>query len=53
VMAVDSQGHPVSDLKAEDFQILDNGRPRDIVWFRPVSRKGSEGPRDFHPPRPF
>jgi len=40
VAAVDSQGQPVPDLRSEDFQLLDNGKPRKIVMLRPVHRKG-------------
>jgi len=47
VIAVDRQGQPVPNLRAEDFQILDNGKPRDIAWFRPVSRKGLKAPATF------
>src|SRR5580698_3829976 len=34
VTAVDSTGRPAADLRAEDFQILDNGKQRKIAWFR-------------------
>jgi VWFA-related protein len=40
VAAVDSHGQPVPGLRAEDFQILDNGKPRKIVMVRPLHRKG-------------
>jgi VWFA-related protein len=40
VTAVDSQGLPVPGLRAEDFQVVDNGKPRKIVMLRPVHRKG-------------
>jgi VWFA-related protein len=40
VTAVDSRGQPVPGLRAEDFQVLDNGKPRKIVMVRPVHRKG-------------
>lgn len=42
VTAVDSQGRPVSDLRAEDFQILDNGKPRKIASFRALPGKRSQ-----------
>jgi VWFA-related protein len=42
VTAVDSRGQPAADLRAEDFQILDNGKPRKIVWFRALQRKRSQ-----------
>src|SRR5580704_1294770 len=40
VTAVDGHGQPVTDLRTEDFQILDNGKPRKAAWLRPVSRRG-------------
>ena len=40
VAAVDSHGQPVPGLRAEDFQILDNGKARKIVMVRPLHRKG-------------
>jgi len=39
VTAVDSHGQPVPGLRAEDFQVLDNGKPRKIVMVRPVHRQ--------------
>src|SRR5579871_3451281 len=33
--AVDSSGAPVKDLKPDDYQITDQGRPQRIVSFRP------------------
>jgi VWFA-related protein len=41
VAAFDSRGQPVPDLRAEDFQILDNGKPRKVVWLRPVHRNSA------------
>ena len=38
---VDGRGQPVPGLRAEDFQVLDNGKPRKIVMLRPVHRKGT------------
>jgi len=36
VVVRDKKGHPVTDLKAEDFQVLDNGTPKKISSFRLV-----------------
>ena len=47
VTAVDGRGQPVTDLTAEDFQILDNGKPRKIVWVHPLSRQGLKPPATF------
>ena len=33
VVATDSHGQPVHDLKARDFSVLDNGKPQEIVTF--------------------
>src|SRR5580700_2742230 len=41
VAAVDAGGQPVPGLRAEDFQVLDNGKPRKIVMLRPVHRNDS------------
>jgi VWFA-related protein len=40
VTALDSHGQPVTGLRAEDFQILDNGKPRRVVWLRELSHTG-------------
>jgi VWFA-related protein len=34
VVALDKQGQPITDLKAEDLQVLDEGKPQPIVLFR-------------------
>ena len=34
VVTMDKQGQPVTGLKAEDFQVLDDGKPQPIVQFR-------------------
>lgn len=33
VVAVDKKGHPVTDLKPEDFEIYDNGRKQTVRFF--------------------
>ncbi|MDR3773284.1 MAG: VWA domain-containing protein [Terracidiphilus sp.] len=33
IVAWDKKGHPVRDLKAEDFEIYDNGRKQDLRFF--------------------
>jgi hypothetical protein len=33
VVAQDKQGKPVADLRRENFQIFDNGAPRDVRLF--------------------
>jgi VWFA-related protein len=37
VVAFDKKGHPVTDLKAEDFELYDNGRKQDIRFFTPAT----------------
>jgi VWFA-related protein len=39
VIALDSQGQPVAGLSAEDFQVLDNGKPRRVVWAHALGQK--------------
>jgi VWFA-related protein len=34
VVATDKQGQPVTDLKAEDLRVTDDGKPQPIVMFR-------------------
>jgi len=40
--AVDSHGQPVQDLRAEDIQVIDNGKPQPVVWLRSLSAKTPE-----------
>ena len=41
VVAHDSKGAPVADLRREEFQVLDNGAPQDIRVFLAESEKSS------------
>jgi VWFA-related protein len=34
VVALDNKGQPVTDLKRDDFRIVDNGKPQSIAFFR-------------------
>ncbi len=48
VVAVDKNGHPVLDLKKEDFRLLDENKQRDIRVFnlnsvQPKPRRGASG----------
>ncbi|HEY1897671.1 MAG TPA: VWA domain-containing protein [Terracidiphilus sp.] len=36
VVAYDKKGHPVADLKADDFEIYDNGRKQELRFFGPA-----------------
>jgi VWFA-related protein len=44
VTAVDSGGQPVTDLRTEDFQIFDNGKPRPIASFIVVPDRSRRTP---------
>jgi len=45
VMAYDKKGHPVTDLKADDFEVYDNGRKQEVRFF-------SHAPASAVPPPP-
>ena len=34
VAALDAQGHPATGLRSADFRLLEDGKPRDIAFFR-------------------
>src|SRR4051812_29591174 len=34
IVATDSKGNPVTDLKPSDLAITDNGKPRQVAFFR-------------------
>lgn len=40
VVAFDKKGHPVTDLKADDFEIFDNDREQRIKFFTPTGEGG-------------
>lgn len=42
VVAVDKKGHPVTDLKPEDFEIYDNGRKQTVRFFSEASGASAE-----------
>ena len=44
VVAQDKQGKPVADLRREEFQIFDNGAPREIRLFVPETEKSNPAP---------
>lgn len=48
-VALDSAGHPVTDLTAADFKLSDQGKPQDIFLFRRPPAKASSplGPNEY------
>jgi VWFA-related protein len=54
-VATDSEGHHVTDLKPEDFQILEDGKPQAIIHFSYVpgtAKPGGPGPVNPAPREP-
>ena len=49
-VVTDSKGKPVKDLKPEDFEILQDGKPQKITNFEYVDLKSGNAPRGT-PPR--
>ncbi|HVP00341.1 MAG TPA: VWA domain-containing protein [Bryobacteraceae bacterium] len=47
VAAVDSNGEPVLDLKASDFQIADQGKAQKIAFFQLNGASMAPGPKEF------
>jgi VWFA-related protein len=47
LVANDRKGHPISGLKAEDFEVFDNGRRQEIQFFSSV---GTGSPGTSNPP---
>jgi VWFA-related protein len=45
VSALDSNGHAVTDLTSEDFQIVDGGKPQTIASFKVVSAQSAPTPQ--------
>ncbi len=46
LVALDKKGHPVTDLKAEDFEIYDNGRKQDVRFFSQATGETAKVPVD-------
>jgi len=44
IVAVDKKGHPVNDLKREDFEIYDNGRKQEVRFFSQFSADAPAAP---------
>jgi VWFA-related protein len=51
VVAQDEQGKPVADLRRDEFQIFDNGMPREVRLF--LSEKSNPSPPQPLPPDTF
>jgi VWFA-related protein len=48
VVAVDAEGRPVTELRRDEFAVLENGRPRDVVSFSAVSLPTSSPSKPRH-----
>jgi VWFA-related protein len=46
IVAWDKKGHPVKDLKQEDFEVYDNGRKQDLRFFTQFSTDAPAAPAD-------
>jgi VWFA-related protein len=46
IVAWDKKGHPVKDLKQEDFEIYDNGHKQDLRFFSQFSTDAPAAPAD-------
>jgi VWFA-related protein len=44
IVAYDKKGHPVTDLKAENFEVFDNGRKQEIKFFNPIAAVSQASP---------
>jgi VWFA-related protein len=53
IVAWDKKGHPVKDLKAEDFEIYDNGRKQDLRFFSEFASDASAATPEAAPDRTF
>ena len=53
VVAHDSHGRPVDDLRKEDFSIAEQGKPQQISFFSMTSADKSAGPTPTLPPHVF
>jgi VWFA-related protein len=50
VVALDAQGRPVTGLRSTDFQLLQDGKPQDIAFFRFTGDRAllaKPGPREY------
>jgi VWFA-related protein len=53
IVAYDKKGHPVTDLKADDFEVYDNGRKQEVRFFSQAPVTGAppteSGPKETTP----
>jgi VWFA-related protein len=53
IVAYDKKGHPIKDLKPEDFELFDNGRKQDLRFFSQVGGEGGQATPDPSTQRTF
>ena len=53
IVAWDKHGHPVNDLKADDFELYDNGRKQELRFFTQLSADASAPAPDLTSQRTF
>ena len=53
IVAWDKKGHPVKDLKSDDFEVYDNGHKQDVHFFSEFSSDASAAPAVPAPQRTF
>jgi len=54
IVAYDKKGHPVKDLKSEDFEVYDNGRKQEVRFFSQfITEPSPAAPATVQPNRSF
>lgn len=48
VIVFDKKGHPVKDLKQEDFEVFDNGRKQEVRFFNQFSSESAPAAPEMH-----
>jgi VWFA-related protein len=53
IVAWDKKGHPMKDLKAEDFELYDNGKKQELRFFNQFASEAAAASPDAAPDRSF